>query len=297
MITYVTTNLFTSPAQTLVNTVNTVGVMGKGIALEFKKLYPAMYKTYRQQCQSGQLTIGKLFVYRTPNKIIVNFPTKKHWRNPSKVEYIEAGLDAFVKRYSDYGITSVSFPQLGCGNGELDWTTEVKPLMVSYLKSLPIPVYLHLYSTKPNFVPERLDPDYLKEFQLEREIISFTQVWKDLQQLLSTPKQSNGTQSKATISEELLLFEEAGSLPKVVHRQDAENLWSTLRLTGTIAEDRVPEPIRADGATRNIFELLQQLSYIDTIELHAENGNGSNLGLQYHPPAKSSHHVEEELVV
>jgi O-acetyl-ADP-ribose deacetylase (regulator of RNase III) len=157
MLTYVTISLFDSPAQTLVNTVNTVGVMGKGIAAVFKKLYPEMYGQYRRLCQEGKFNVGTLYIYRTPNKIIVNFPTKKHWRQPSQVEYIEAGLRKFVEHYTDYGISSVSFPQLGCGHGELDWETQVQPVMERYLQNLPIPVYIHLYSRKRGLSCEAVD--------------------------------------------------------------------------------------------------------------------------------------------
>lgn len=145
MITYLTTNLFDSPAQTLVNTVNTVGVMGKGIALLFKQRYPEMYHQYRKLCQAGELEVGKLFIYRAADKIIVNFPTKKHWRSPSRLEYVEAGLKEFVRHYPEYEISSLSFPQLGCGQGGLNWEQEVQPVMEGYLKDLPTPVYIHLY--------------------------------------------------------------------------------------------------------------------------------------------------------
>ena len=149
MPTYLTTPLLDSPAQTLVNPVNTVGVMGKGLALAFKQRYPAMYQEYRRLCQQGRLQIGRLHVYQAPGKIIVNFPTKKHWRQPSRIEYIEAGLEAFVTTYQDYDISGVAFPQLGCGYGGLGWKEEVKPVMEQYLKGLPIPVYIHVY------VPDR----------------------------------------------------------------------------------------------------------------------------------------------
>jgi len=86
MLSYVTTSLFDSPAQTLVNTVNTVGVMGKGIAAKFKQRYPEMYTRYREVCAAGQLETGKLLLYRTPNKWVLNFPTKRDWRQPSRVE-------------------------------------------------------------------------------------------------------------------------------------------------------------------------------------------------------------------
>src|SRR5438094_656515 len=116
MISYVTGDLFSSPAKVLVNTVNIVGVMGKGIALRFKQTYPEMFKEYQVLCEAGQLQIGSLWVFRTPHKWILNFPTKMHWRKPSAPEYVEAGLRKFVATYAAQGITSIAFPRLGCGN-------------------------------------------------------------------------------------------------------------------------------------------------------------------------------------
>ncbi|MGH7578417.1 MAG: macro domain-containing protein, partial [Longimicrobiales bacterium] len=115
MLTYVSGDLFRSPAQTLVNTVNTVGVMGKGVALTFKHSYPEMFKRYRALCEAGEYDIGKLFLWRTPHKWVLNLPTKKHWRNPSRPEYVEAGLNAFVRNFEKMRISSVAFPPLGCG--------------------------------------------------------------------------------------------------------------------------------------------------------------------------------------
>ena len=160
MLTYLDISLFESPAQTLVNTVNTVGVMGKGIAAEFKKRYPEMYQEYRRLCEAKKLDVGKLYIYRTANKIVVNFPTKTSWRQRSRVEYIEAGLQKFVDHYIDYGISSISFPRLGCGHGELDWERQVQPIMERYLQPLPIPVYIHLYPKGKEPIPERLDKEY-----------------------------------------------------------------------------------------------------------------------------------------
>ena len=143
MILYVKGNLLQSPAQVLVNTVNTVGVMGRGIALEFKRLFPEMYRQYRELCERGQFGIGMLWLYKSPNKWVLNFPTKKHWRNPSRVEYVEAGLRKFVNSYADLGVHSIAFPALGCGNGQLDFETQVKPLMEKYLRQLPIEVFIY----------------------------------------------------------------------------------------------------------------------------------------------------------
>ena len=143
MITYLKGDIFSSPAQVLVNTVNTVGVMGKSVALEFKKRYPAMFKSYERVCDEKQLEIGKLLLWKGPEKWVLMFPTKKHWRNPSKLEYIETGLQKFADTEVEKGIASIAFPRLGCGNGGLDWE-EVRPLMERYLERLSIPVYIYV---------------------------------------------------------------------------------------------------------------------------------------------------------
>ena len=125
MIVYVSGNIFESPAQVIVNTVNTVGVMGKGIAKEFKRIYPDMFDKYRELCENQELNIGQLWLYKTSNKLILNFPTKKHWRSPSRTEYIEEGLKKFQEIYTKWGIHSIAFPPLGCGNGELNFERHV----------------------------------------------------------------------------------------------------------------------------------------------------------------------------
>ena len=145
MITYVVGDIFTSPAKVLVNTVNTVGVMGKGIAYGFKRIYPEMFEQYQYFCEEGMFNVGQLWLYKTPHKWILNFPTKKHWRSKSKVEYIEAGLQKFVDTYDLKGMLSVAFPMLGCGNGGLDWNTQIQPLMEEYLTDLPIDIFIYLY--------------------------------------------------------------------------------------------------------------------------------------------------------
>lgn len=139
-------DMFKSSAQTLINTINCVGAMGKGIALEFKKRYPAMYDRYRQLCKDGLIQTGKLWLYKADDgKWILNFPTKQHWRNSSKVEYIEQGLDKFVKTYKEKGIISIAFPMLGCSNGGLD-KNEILPIMQKYLEQcdgLEVEIYFN----------------------------------------------------------------------------------------------------------------------------------------------------------
>lgn len=147
-IKYVETDIFQSSAQVLVNPVNTVGAMGKGLALEFKKQYPQMYPQYRKYCLDDTLTVGKLYLFKSDDKWILNFPTKKDWREPSEIAYIEQGLDKFVDTYQEKEIESISFPQLGVRNGGLNWEDEVKPLMEKYLSDLPITVFVHIFPNK-----------------------------------------------------------------------------------------------------------------------------------------------------
>lgn len=145
MITYVQGNFFASPARTLVNTVNTEGIMGKGIAKVFRTACPSMFDAYKAACSDGSFDIGSLHLYRTPSKWLLNFPTKRSWRKPSLPTYIEAGLRTFADCHADLGITSVAFPQLGCGIGGLNWRREVQPVMEKHLADLPIDVLIHVY--------------------------------------------------------------------------------------------------------------------------------------------------------
>ena len=148
MIHYVEGNLFESEAQTLVNTVNTVGVMGAGLAKQFKEIFPHMFSDYKNLCDLKKLQVGRLHLYKTPNKWLINFPTKTRWQDSSKKEYIEQGLSTFANHYDDedYRITSVAFPQLGTGLGGLDWDLIVQPLMEWKLKKLPIDIYVYVKS-------------------------------------------------------------------------------------------------------------------------------------------------------
>lgn len=137
-------DIFDSECQTIVNTINCVGVMGKGIALAFKERFPAMYQKYRQHCDNRLIHIGVLWLYKSTGRWVLNFPTKEHWRNPSKYEYLERGLEKFLLTYKEKGITSIAFPLLGTDNGGLD-KEKVKKLMVRYLSKVDIPVEIWEY--------------------------------------------------------------------------------------------------------------------------------------------------------
>lgn len=163
MIEYVKGDIFNSPAQVIVNPVNTVGVMGKGLALSFKQRYPEMFDSYKKICEKKQFFIGKLLLYYAPDHWVLLFPTKEHWRYPSKLEYIEKGLIKFVQQFAEKNITSIAFPKLGCGNGELNWK-DVKPMMENYLNNLPIDVYIYLGYNDTAVLPEHKNPNKTMEW-------------------------------------------------------------------------------------------------------------------------------------
>jgi O-acetyl-ADP-ribose deacetylase (regulator of RNase III) len=136
-------DIFDSKAQVIVNPVNCKGVMGKGLALAFKRRYSAMFTAYQQECKTGNLRIGNPILYRASIPWILNFPTKDDWRFPSKLEYLEKGLQYVVDNYKQEGITSIAFPKLGVQNGQLSWD-DVGPLMAKYLSQLDIDVYIYI---------------------------------------------------------------------------------------------------------------------------------------------------------
>ncbi|HLI71143.1 MAG TPA: macro domain-containing protein [Ktedonobacteraceae bacterium] len=140
---YLKGDIFDSKAQVIVNTVNCKGVMGKGLALAFKQKYPDMFAVYERDCQTGKLQIGRPTIYQKSTPWILNFPTKNHWRFPSKLEYIEKGLIFLTKQYKKAGIESIAFPKLGAQNGQLSWD-EVGPLMAKYLSQLDATVYIYI---------------------------------------------------------------------------------------------------------------------------------------------------------
>lgn len=143
-VTIIKGNIFTSKCKTLVNTVNCVGVMGAGIALECRLRYPNMYEKYINICTNNQLSIGMLWLYKSDEKWILNFPTKKDWKYPSKKEYLHLGLKKFVDTYESKDITSIAFPMLGADKGGIAQKESLQ-IMESYLNSLPIEIEIYQY--------------------------------------------------------------------------------------------------------------------------------------------------------
>jgi len=156
-------NLFETGAEAIVNTVNCVGVMGKGVALEFKNRWPDNFKAYKKLCQNKHLRPGGVFIFDTDDlfgdskkhqRYLINFPTKDHWRSKSKLSYIEQGLDDLLVKLESLNIKSVALPPLGCGNGGLDWD-EVKLLLEKKLSKMQSADF-YIYGPKESV----LSPEY-----------------------------------------------------------------------------------------------------------------------------------------
>jgi len=163
MIKRIKGNILEAKTEALVNTVNTVGVMGRGIALQFKRAFPKNYEAYRKACKQYEVQIGKMFTFDLGRlfkpRYIINFPTKKHWRQKSKIEYIEKGLKALVEEIKKLGIRSIAIPPLGCGLGGLDWF-EVYKRIESVFAEIP-DVEVLVYEPQGSPIAKRMEIDAL----------------------------------------------------------------------------------------------------------------------------------------
>ena len=158
-------NIFTTQCQTLVNTVNCVGVMGAGIALECRLRYPEMHQRYVNLCSNQKINIGTLWIYKAPERWILNFPTKRHWKYPSKMEFLHAGLEKFSSTYKDKAIESIAFPLLGADKGGIPQQQSLDTMM-NYLEGLDIDIEIYRYD------PRAKDDlfDKTKEWLVSKEI-------------------------------------------------------------------------------------------------------------------------------
>jgi len=299
MITYVKMNIFESPAQVIVNTVNTVGVMGKGIAKQYKTFYPEMFKEYQKYCEAKLLEVGKLWIYKTENKWVLNFPTKKHWRSPSKIEYIEKGLQKFVDTYEERGIRSISFPPLGCGNGGLNWDNEVKPLMEKYLKNIDIDVFIHLpMDMKTIKKREHQNVTEIKKWlHSEPNALSFIEVWEDVKRKVeASPEISHSRMTynitinySETFNDDIITFRKIKDLQveSQFTKDELSEAWKLLRQNGVLTEKVLPSHLKE--SKREIYFIMLTLPYVDTITvLSIKNGKEINeTGIRLKPLANN----------
>ena len=266
MITYIDGDLFRSPARVLVNTVNTHGVMGKGIALQFKQIYPEMFREYRDYCENGIFRVGNLHLYKTSHKWVLNFATKQHWRKPSKVEYIADGLKAFVKQYARMGVTSVAFPALGCGNGGLDYEQQVKPLMEEYLNKVRIPVLIYPARSRME-PPENEDIiNTIEWLRSEPASLPFDEVWRDVSALLEqrtdfhTSANSNPYSVRVQDNSPSITILSSGHVYRIGSEELLE-FWQKLRDHGLIHRGIAPDHYRVSY----LMPVFEQLPYVQRV--------------------------------
>jgi hypothetical protein len=225
---------------------------------------------------------------------VLNFPTKKHWRQPSKPEYIEQGLKKFVDTYHVYGITSISFPLLGCGNGELDWETQVRPLMEKYLQPLPITVYIHLMFREDPFMPEHKNIKEMRDWlRGEPESLAFAEVWDDLTSLLVDTiyipclgGKENFSASMNETKDEVILGVDNTSI--AISYEALLDLWHQIRQSGFVSEESLPSGL--DIYAKYVVSLMAKLDYVKAVEIssHYSKLDARALGLQLIPRTRAS---------
>lgn len=286
MLIYRRTSLLESSAQTLVNTVNCVGVMGKGIAKEFRDREPQMYAAYRRICEQKLLRPGKLWLWKGSTQWVLNFPTKDHWRNPSKLEWIEQGLQKFVSGFSELGIREISFPRLGCGNGGLNWDN-VQPVMEHYLAPLKIQIFIHDFDKKIG-LPEHLEhiPSVLAGQ------IDTAPSYTEFLSMLPRAIELAGSNFIDLSSHERLSAEYDGtelrlSTPNVEWAFDAEDLWGiwVSLQKGFLTQEKAGWAAFESGSA--LISLLALLPFVRLIEIQRFGDAASELALELAQPATS----------
>lgn len=267
MLRFHRTSLLTSNCQTVVNTVNTVGVMGKGLAAAFKERYPQMFHEYKSICSDGKLSPGQSWLWKGPDQWVLNFATKKHWRNPSKLEYVRNGLDEFRRKYADLGIREVAFPRLGCGNGGLDWE-QVRPLMVEKLQGLPISVYIH------DFEKEIGPPEHHLPLLHELPPNDFRSFVEHLRKAVNSDDgciEVVGMSQKffAAVSEDLALRGAKNCSDVLASEEDLFQIWSQL-IQNPVSRFDLPETPHRHAL--KVFSVLSKLPYIRPVNLASVSG-------------------------
>lgn len=279
MLIYRRTSLLESSAQTLVNTVNCVGVMGKGIAKEFKTRDPQMFDAYKKICDQGLLRPGKLWLWKGSGGWILNFPTKDHWRNPSKIEWIEEGLKKFVAGYEELGIREISFPRLGCGNGGLNWD-DVRPLMERHLHPLHIPVYIHDYSVDVG-LPEHLE-QVAKRLESEQAVdVSFDEFLKSLSRAIALSGDDlvdllTRQPLHAELNSDGLSLSEGGAT-WTFENEDLWGVWVNLQ-RGLLTEEKAGWTAVEGG--RPLLSLLSLLPHVRPVQIQKFSASKPELAVE-----------------
>jgi O-acetyl-ADP-ribose deacetylase (regulator of RNase III) len=279
MLIYRRTSIMESSAQTLVNTVNCVGVMGKGLAKAFREREPQMYKAYKKICDGGLLRPGKLWLYKGTTNWILNFPTKDHWRHPSKIEWIEQGLAKFVSGHAELGIREISFPRLGCGNGGLNWD-DVRPVMEKHLAPLKITVFIHDFD-KSVGLPEHLE-DIPTKLELEfGTAFGFTEFQKALPRAIELAGShlldlDSHQRLYADYREDLLRLS-TGNTEWEFDAEDLWGIWVSLQKGFLTQEKAGWTAVESGGA---LISLLSLLPIVRLVEIQRFDSRRAEIALE-----------------
>lgn len=276
MLHFIHTSILESQTQTVVNTVNTVGVMGKGLAHAFREKYPSMFTAYRDLCNKGQFEVGQLWLWRGSTQWVLNFPTKKHWRFPSKLEYIENGLLKFVANYEARGIREISFPRLGCGNGGLLWE-DVRPLMEKYLSLLPIPVYIHDFNAEigaPEHKLALLGKSYRRSFSALLE--DFRALCLQADEKFKTVSEKSPFTAKILDDDSVQFIDDKAGVKFHVTSDELYEAWFML-INGPLSESRLVGEARS--ASDYLLGLFASLPYARAVQL-ADQKTGTSIAVE-----------------
>ncbi len=301
MITHVIGDVLQSPARVLVNAVNTVGVMGKGIAHDFKLCYPDMFEQYRDLCERGDFNMGQVMLHRTPHKWVLNLPTKTHWRAHADLDDIRKGLLKFRETYVERGITSVSFPRLGTGAGGLDWQHEVKPLMESVLGPLPIHVFIHDYDLNDEFLSAESRNIRTVRAWLEGDPqpVAFSKFWRDISRMLRNNERKFETvdgdvfmvgRDKRRRGRSLVMLTREPQ-PLFLSESVLADLWSYVRSAGYAHPRNFPGGL--DAHAPYVIGLLSELDYVRPVHL-LDDDDRREVGLHYIPPTIRRSEIDSE---
>lgn len=303
MITYVYDDLFYSPAQTLVNPVNTFGTMGGGLSYDFKRFFPEMYEVYRESCQEDAFSLGQLMLYKTPHKWVLNFPTKRHYRASAALEHIDMGLQKFASIYAEADITSVSFPMLGADEDGLEWD-DVRPRMEAYLRPLPLMIYIHLGEREedplPNAIESRSTRAIRSWLNTPPRVITFTQFWRDL------AKATRSRDSWQTVTSgdpfRVVVIEPKGRQRRSIkispRRGDSiflpetqlRDLWQYIQRAGYIFPQNLPAGL--DEQAEYLVSLLAELPYLRLVYLSPVD-DPLAIGLHFIPPPMNADDIQQ----
>lgn len=286
MLIYRRTSILESPAQTLVNTVNCVGVMGKGLAKAFKDLEPDMFRAYKRICDQKELVPGKLWLWRGSGSWVLNFPTKVHWRSPSQLEWIEQGLEKFVSAYAAQGITEISFPRLGCGNGNLDWD-DVRPVMEHYLSKVSIPVYVHDFEVDIGLpehlgnIAEKLRKTARSDWTFETFVSSIGEAVEIANGQFSTL--GRGEAFSVRVDGEGNLAIETGAATSLLEEDDLRGVWLDLQ-SGLLTKRKAGWAVSGGGEP--LLSLLSVLPNVRPVQIQRPGHEDSEYAVEPSPASR-----------